>query len=310
MTEIICLFSIHNTFEVASNLMRRILNLNVSYETMRLCAEKVGKLFFKKDTATYNLSQAKIPLKFHEKVFLLIDGLQINTLEGWREFKLALFYNLPFLDPSKKKEITRTNLFSKRLVGVITKDYLSEFSKIIKNRMQHTGYYWTNKVVLISDGADWIAKLFQKLFPNSEMVLDWYHAMQHLWACGNELFGEGSKHTRLWVKAYEKVLWDGGIDRVLEKLLWKANISKNQTPLRKLYSYYEPRKDRMRYKEFREKGYPIGSGSIESANSYSIQNRLKRSCMRWKVKNANFIAHLRNIYYSLGEWDGKWKITD
>ena len=64
-------------------------------------------------------------------------------------------------------------------------------------------------------------------------------------------------------------------------------------------------KERIRYKEFREKGYFIGSGAIESANSYSIQNRLKRSRMKWKVKNANGLAHLRNIYYS-DQWDKTW----
>jgi hypothetical protein len=40
----------------------------------------------------------------------------------------------------------------------------------------------------------------------------------------------------------------------------------------------------MRYKEFRDKGYFIGSGSIESANKYLVLKRLKQSGMKWCIE--------------------------
>ena len=62
--------------------------------------------------------------------------------------------------------------------------------------------------------------------------------------------------------------------------LWYQKILKiflkNQTPIRELYQYFDLRKDRMKYKEFREKDYFLGSGAIESANKYVIQARLKK----------------------------------
>ena len=205
---------------------------------------------------------------------------------------------------------TRYSLSDKKLVGCITEDYLTELKSKLQNRMQHTGYFWCDDVILISDGASWIENLFQELFPNSEMVLDWYHAIENLWRCGNEVYGEGSEGCKAWVRHYKDSLWEGKILELL-KLLREESMcasKKHQTYLFRLYHYYNERKERMKYKEFRDKGYPIGSGAIESANSYSIQNRLKRSRMRWRKENANYMAHLRNVWYS-GEWKNKWAIA-
>ena len=101
------------------------------------------------------------------------------------------------------------------------------------------------------------------------------------------------------------MLWDDRVDELSSALLAEAKSTKKSTPLFKLHSYFHHRKNRIKYKQFREKGYSTGSGAIESANSYSIQNRLKRSRMKWKVENAKGIAHLRNIHYS-GRWDKVW----
>ena len=277
--------------------------MNLSKETVRKATEKTGKIFLEKDSkeATFNVSNYKPD----ETVFLQVDGVKVNTKKGWKEYKLGLFYRKSDMKV-RKSTPNRHSLKIKKLVGAITDDYLIELKQLIQFRMQQTGYYWSQRFVLISDGADWIAKLFQSLFPGSDMILDWYHAMANLWKCAHDLFGEGSQMAKEWVAIYEELLWNGEIEIVLQKLLQEVETSVNQTPLRKLYFYYEQRKDRMKYHEYRNKGYPIGSGSIESADSYAIQNRLKQSRMRWTIENANYVAHLRNKYFS-GEWNQIWK---
>ena len=93
---------------------------------------------------------------------------------------------------------------------------------------------------------------------------------------------------------------------MLERLLKKAKTAKHQTPIRELYSYFDKRRERIRYDIFLEKGYPIGSGAIESAHKYCVQSRLKQAGMKWSIKNANAITQLRNSYLS-GNWDDIWK---
>ena len=57
-------------------------------------------------------------------------------------------------------------------------------------------------------------------------------------------------------------------------------------PVRKAIAYFFHNRTRMRYKQFRQAGYPIGSGSVESACKRVIQARLKQAGMRWSRSGA------------------------
>ena len=289
------MLSILSPFQTSCDYIKKILGIKINKETIRQATEKIGKDFFLSDSE--DVAFKDINPKFCDTTFLQIDGVKVNTINGWKEYKLALFYGKSDIKVHKSSP-ERCSLKSKKLIGAITKNYATELKQLIRAKMERAGYYWSKRTVLISDGAEWIENLFQSLFPGSEMILDWYHAIENLWKCAHDLFGENSPIAQEWVNVYQNLLWEGKIEIVLERLLEEAKHAKNQTPLRNLYNYYESRKDRMLYDEFRNKGYPIGSGAIESANSYSIQNRLKQSRMRWCEENANYVAHLRNKYFS------------
>ena len=176
-------------------------------------------------------------------------------------------------------EDLRSTIHKKHLIGAI-EGKPSDLAKRIQSMMVKEGNYWADELVLLSDGAPWIENIFQSLFPNSLMILDWYHAVENVRKCASDLFKEDSDKYHFWVKKYKEMLWNGDVEELLESLLEEAKASSKQTPYRKLYAYFNSRKERIRYKEFREKDYLIGSGAVESANSYSIQGRLKRSRMK------------------------------
>ena len=256
------------------------------------------------------IKQAGEPQAPSECVYLEIDGSQLNTTRGWREYKLALSFRSEDVSVRGTEdsfgERLRTTIHKKNLIGAINiENNIESIKERIKSMMVKSGDYWANQIVLISDGAVWIENVFQSLFPKALMILDWYHALENVRKCAENLFSENSEKYHPWFVKYKEMLWDGRVEELLADLLDEAKSAKNSTPLFKLYNYFKGRKERIRYKEFREKGYFIGSGAIESANSYSIQNRLKRSRMKWKVENANGMAHLRNGYYS-DRWDEIW----
>ena len=62
----------------------------------------------------------------------------------------------------------------------------------------------------------------------------------------------------------------------------------------------------MRYATFRGRGYHIGSGAVESAVRYVVQQRMKRVGMRWRPAGADAMLALRSIYRSTGAWDQFW----
>ena len=61
----------------------------------------------------------------------------------------------------------------------------------------------------------------------------------------------------------------------------------------------------MNYRQFRRKGYFIGSGAVESANKYVMQQRLKQAGMKWNMEGAAAVIHLRQRIYE-NRWDLSW----
>ena len=57
-------------------------------------------------------------------------------------------------------------------------------------------------------------------------------------------------------------------------------------------------KGRVKYGSLRRKGYPLGSGGIESANKFISHVRMKRSGAWWYVERANGMLALRCAKYN------------
>jgi hypothetical protein len=67
-----------------------------------------------------------------------------------------------------------------------------------------------------------------------------------------------------------------------------------QSPdVEKLVTYLENHKGQMNYKYYREQGWMIGSGPIESAHRTVLQVRMKRSGIRWANKGCDNMIKLR-----------------
>jgi hypothetical protein len=68
--------------------------------------------------------------------------------------------------------------------------------------------------------------------------------------------------------------------------------------IRKISGYLKENQGRVKYRTLRRKGYPIGSGGIESANKFISHVRLKRSGAWWYVERANVMLALRCSKYN------------
>ena len=70
--------------------------------------------------------------------------------------------------------------------------------------------------------------------------------------------------------------------------------------------YFTANASRMRYPEFREKGFFVGSGVIEAGYKSVVGARLKRSGMFWTVRGANAIIALRCCRLN-GRFEDYWE---
>jgi hypothetical protein len=69
-----------------------------------------------------------------------------------------------------------------------------------------------------------------------------------------------------------------------------------------LRTYINNNIDKVDYPKYKEKGYFVGSGAIESANKVILQRRLKQAGMRWSVPGAQSVLSLRAKVES-GRWE-------
>ena len=66
----------------------------------------------------------------------------------------------------------------------------------------------------------------------------------------------------------------------------------------------QKREELMHYPRFQQQGWPIGSGSVESANTCVVQQRLKGPGMHWERSNVNPMLALRT-----GVCNDRWEET-
>ena len=77
--------------------------------------------------------------------------------------------------------------------------------------------------------------------------------------------------------------------------------SAHQT-LTNLYLYLDTHRKHIDYAQFEKLGLPLGSGMVESACKWLIQQRFKGVGMRWSEDGFNHLLHLRLTWVN-GRYD-------
>ena len=155
------------------------------------------------------------------------------------------------------------------------------------------------RLCVIGDGAKWIWKQVNALFPTAVQILDYYHCREHVHKVGGLQFGDDAEQAREWVEAMMARLFWGYVDWAIEGLeTLQPREDQTAEEIRKLIGFLRNNAGRLRYRTARKGGYPIGSGGIEAANKCISHVRLKRSGAWWYVEQANRMLALRCAIYN------------
>lgn len=155
------------------------------------------------------------------------------------------------------------------------------------------------RLCVIGDGAKWIWNQAKELFPSAVQILDYYHLSERLHKVALAQFYDDPLKEREWVEATKARLFFGCLDWVLLDLEGMSpRGGEAAEEIRKLRGYLRENQGRVKYGTLRRKGYPIGSGGIESANKFISHVRLKRSGAWWYVEQANEMLALRCAKYN------------
>jgi Transposase len=157
--------------------------------------------------------------------------------------------------------------------------------------------------VVIGDGAPWIWKIAQELFPKAIQIVDRFHVKEHLTTVAKAVYGADTAQTKKWVARRHQELDSGRLPDLLRALRRHVDHSDEA---RKCFQYIHRNRDRMRYDRFHAQALCTSSGVLEAGCKVAIGTRLKRAGMHWTVRGANAIIALRCCKLS-GRFQDFWE---
>lgn len=245
----------------------------------------------------------------------------------WKENRVGVVYDAQRQEqPDTKEEPEATpgkykGAKAKVKTFVATMENWETFGWMLWVEALKRGYAQAKAVVFLADGAKHIRDLKELHFKGAQFILDWMHAAGHLSDCAKAAFGEGTQAANSKYKKWKEMLWGGDVETIiveLQNLSQKAGSPEKGDPegsprkvlYQNAYSYFPNNKDVMDYPLYRSKGWPIGSGVVESTVK-QFAKRLKGSEKFWNLSNtgAEEMLGLCALYHSEdGRWDRYWSL--
>jgi len=156
----------------------------------------------------------------------------------------------------------------------------------------------TVRLCVIGDGAEWIWKHVQALFPQARQGLDYYHCAEYLHKVAKAQYGD-SLQAQEWAEATLTRLYLGKVGQVRGGLRRMQPTSEEALKaIDNCWVYLTDHRSRTHYQTLRRGGYPLGSGGMESANKFICHVRLKRSGAWWYEDSSNQMLALRCAKYN------------
>jgi hypothetical protein len=247
----------------------------------------------------------EMPEPDSEVMSVSLDGALINIRdEGWKEVKIATISAVEAevqLERDEEKEVHLTH-HSYR-AGLWD---AKQFAKQQWAEGCRRGLEKAKRIVSVNDGAAWIWLIIAMCYAPCIEIIDWWHAVEKLWEAANSQLGPGQPQTAAWVEKAKSLLWAGQLRALLGKI--RHMCPRGQPipgPVWAMVSYIFHNRRRMDYVGYHQAGYPVGSGSVESACKVVVQERMKQAGMRWSRERAQAVLALRCILLS-GRWDEIW----
>lgn len=228
-----------------------------------------------------------------------LDGGMVNIRgEGWKEVKVGAVYDVALRLERDEATGAYTEIPHAQQVAYTA----------VLGDVEHFGpALWALAVAqqvptarqssVTADGAEWIWNLCADYFPVSTQIVDWFHACQHLADAAQALFPDQSARADAWFKARQQDLFLGNIHAITAPLD-KAGLTEHS-------HYFHHHQRRMQYQEFRENGFPIGSGTVESGVK-QFKSRLSGAGMRWNRHAAQRMLLIRAAVLD-HSFDQRWR---
>ena len=217
-----------------------------------------------------------------------MDGGFVNIRgQGWRELKVGALSDVEI----RLERNPQTQDLDEMAHGINV-----QYTAVLGSKDAFTPALWAlavdckiptaRKRAVVGDGALWVWNVAEDVCPDGRQIVDWFHAVEHLSEAAHALYPDEKedKKRRRWLKTYKNHLYMGRIHKITKALQKRERED--------LATYFDRHQRRMQYQQFREEGFPIGSGTVESGVK-QFKQRLCGTGMRWGEDNANRMLVIR-----------------
>ena len=300
------------SFEQAANLLNSLAGLHITAKQVQLLTERVGSVQARqRDAATGSFLKLRLaPAPPPDPLPLIVitaDGGRVQTIqddpdEKWKENKVGVVYDAlprpeqPGVEYEGPPPITRS--------VVATMEPWEKLGGHLSALANRRGYSHARQTLFLSDGAASIRSVREQSFPDAAFVLDWAHAAEHVHQTAQAAFGNTAQ-AEPWAERQKTRLWNGQLDLFLRELRTLAKTHGPPPPkagpndprriLANQLDYFSTNRAGLDYPTFRKRGWPIGSGIIESTIK-QLAKRVKGTEKHWTMNGAEHtlqvVAHL------------------
>ena len=317
-----CLLAIFVPFETVAVLLNRLISVQVSSSAVWHWVQRAGeKAMDCLNNQLAELASGQLPqMESQDEAICVLpllmgaDGVKVPFRpEGgkgrtvWREIKVAVLARL-----GRRSKSNAPQLYQRRLVAVLGS--IDALRPRLWLEALRQGVLTAPQVVWLSDGGVGFWSIYAACFAAYAIgILDFYHAAQNLWKGAKAWLDGRSKKARLWFASARHRLRHGEANIVLNDIADALKLDglpeTARKALKNLYEYLDTHQYHIQYQRFKELGLPIGSGMVESACKWLIQQRFKGVGMRWSETSFNHLLYLRLAWVN-GRFDELFALKD
>ena len=244
---------------------------------------------------------------------LMLDGWQVRqrgpgwgrrktkeTRVEWHEWKTGVYYPQ---EKSARSAGGRGVVAGKLVIG--WQGDPVEFGRRLHWEALRGGLGRARARLVVGDGAAWIWNVAQDRWKGATELLDFYHASEHLWGLGRALNRDDEAATARWAQPLRHQLRHGSQKKVLATIA-ALKVPKGEAGkvVVREQNYFASHAGRMNYQSIHRRGWPIGSGAVESA-CRQRQCRFKRPGQFWTPAGMPHLSALTEARHN-NHWDELW----
>ena len=312
---LLALLGIQTSFGEAKKLAKQLLLLDVSDNSIRKATKAMGtaqkgiELQMKEEghSLTFLTQRERIEEVAPARLYGSIDGVLIPVDNEYYELKIGSWYTVAPVPkrqwPSRyKQRVGQLEALKATAIEYYSDTVRSlEFSDLVWGTGCRRLADRAKELIFVADGAKWIWNIVDENFPDAVQILDWYHAVEYLTPIAHALLPEKDEQEK-WLSEMKTYLWFSRTETVIDMCLALGENPCVAKVALDAATYYSNNLNRMDYVHFRNQGYLIGSGTIESGCKQIGTMRMKRSGAQWTENGAKLVAKARAAWLS-EQWE-------